>query len=277
MSQANRYLEEQFPKYYIEPQKPAQLPEPVTIPIGARDDKEHDDSNGTGTASKQPIWKNRRNWLIAMVALAVIVVGAAVGSGVGVSLASKNDSDASAALATSIGQDNTQSATITSASISAPTSTLDSETEPTTISETSSEETRSVAQLVMPQVSKTNSFIRTPTRQPTTVSKATKTTKTTKETPSPTEVCAEGTVADGETKNYLGLCKFSCGYGYCPPGPCTCVAYGKPKEEPDVINVRGCPLPDLSDGYLGLCSFACNHGYCPETACTTKCDNRKKL
>jgi negative regulator of sigma E activity len=143
MSQANRYLEEQFPKYYVEPQKPAQLPEPVTIPIGARDDKEHNDSTGTGTASKQPFWKNRRNWLIAMIALAVIIVGVAVGSGVGTSLASKKNSDASAALATSIDQDNTQSA-ITSTSISAPTSTSDTETESTTISKTSNEETRSV-------------------------------------------------------------------------------------------------------------------------------------
>ncbi|KAH7193834.1 uncharacterized protein B0J16DRAFT_336087 [Fusarium flagelliforme] len=83
--------------------------------------------------------------------------------------------------------------------------------------------------------------------------------------------CSEGTVAAGETQNYLGLCKFSCAYGYCPPGPCTCTSHGDGKPLPPETGVQGCPLPGSSEGYRGLCSFACNHGYCPPGACTTEC------
>ncbi|KAL4786861.1 glycosyl hydrolase family 71-domain-containing protein [Aspergillus varians] len=76
-------------------------------------------------------------------------------------------------------------------------------------------------------------------------------------------VCIEGT-GNG---NYLGLCDFSCHYGYCPPGPCTCTRYGAPVPTPPSTGVQGVPLPGEDASYLGLCSFACDHGYCPSTAC----------
>ncbi|KAH7303635.1 family 71 glycoside hydrolase [Stachybotrys elegans] len=88
--------------------------------------------------------------------------------------------------------------------------------------------------------------------------------------PAPTGSCIRGTVADGQSGNFIGLCNFSCEYGYCPPGPCQCLAYGTPAVPPETGS-PGCPLPGLGDAYLGLCSFTCNHGYCPNTACTTSC------
>ncbi|EHK20485.1 glycoside hydrolase family 71 protein [Trichoderma virens Gv29-8] len=86
-------------------------------------------------------------------------------------------------------------------------------------------------------------------------------------TPPPGQVCVAGTVADGESGNYIGLCNFSCNFGYCPPGPCKCTAYGAPISPPPSNGRNGCPLPGEGDGYLGLCSFSCNHSYCPPTAC----------
>ncbi|KAL6894894.1 mutanase [Trichoderma evansii] len=86
-------------------------------------------------------------------------------------------------------------------------------------------------------------------------------------TPPPGQVCVAGTVASGESGNYIGLCNFSCNYGYCPPGPCVCTAYGSPISPPATNGRNGCPLAGEGDGYLGLCSFSCNHGYCPPTAC----------
>ncbi|OAA59411.1 alpha-1,3-glucanase [Cordyceps fumosorosea ARSEF 2679] len=85
--------------------------------------------------------------------------------------------------------------------------------------------------------------------------------------PSGGQVCVEGTVADGESGNYTGLCKFSCNYGYCPPGPCKCTRYGSQVNPPPETGTRGCPLQGEGDGYKGLCSYTCNHGYCPDTAC----------
>ncbi|TGJ66007.1 hypothetical protein EYR41_009936 [Orbilia oligospora] len=67
--------------------------------------------------------------------------------------------------------------------------------------------------------------------------------------------------------NYAGLCSFCCSYGYCPPGPCTCSAWGVPPQAPPASGYDGKPAPGLDDSYLGLCSFACSHGYCPSTAC----------
>ncbi|KAJ5585623.1 uncharacterized protein N7459_005423 [Penicillium hispanicum] len=80
-----------------------------------------------------------------------------------------------------------------------------------------------------------------------------------------------GTACIGGTGpgNYIGLCNFSCRYGYCPPGPCTCNQFGAPVPTPPTTGVHGVPLRGEDDSYLGLCSFACNHGYCPPTACTT--------
>lgn len=84
------------------------------------------------------------------------------------------------------------------------------------------------------------------------------------------DVCVEGTVAEGLSENYLGLCVFACQYGYCPEGVCTCVRYGTVVDEPAFDgSTDGCPADGLDDSYLGLCSFDCTHGYCPEGACQT--------
>ncbi|PNY27933.1 Mutanase [Tolypocladium capitatum] len=81
-------------------------------------------------------------------------------------------------------------------------------------------------------------------------------------------VCIAGTVAAGQTGNYIGLCNFCCSFGYCPPGPCQCTAFGSSAPSPPgPSGYNGCPLVGESDGYLGLCSFSCSHGYCPDTAC----------
>lgn len=81
-----------------------------------------------------------------------------------------------------------------------------------------------------------------------------------------TSVCVGGTGAG----NYAGLCDFSCSYGYCPAGPCTCTKSGTPVPTPPTSGVDGVPLKGEDDSYLGLCSYCCNHGYCPKAACTTK-------
>ncbi|KAF3928654.1 hypothetical protein AA313_de0208068 [Arthrobotrys entomopaga] len=103
----------------------------------------------------------------------------------------------------------------------------------------------------------------TTTTTTTTTQAATTTTTTTTSAPTQTPVCNHGT-GDG---NFLGLCDFSCFYGYCPSGVCTCTSYGAPNTPPPTNGRDGEPLPGENDGYLGLCSFACNHGYCPDTAC----------
>ncbi|KAJ5637803.1 alpha-1-3-glucanase/mutanase [Penicillium lividum] len=76
-------------------------------------------------------------------------------------------------------------------------------------------------------------------------------------------VCIAGTGPG----NYVGLCNFCCGFGYCPTGPCTCTAYGEAATSPPSTGGNGGPLPGEDDSYTGLCSFACSHGYCPPTAC----------
>ncbi|KAJ5630913.1 alpha-1-3-glucanase/mutanase [Penicillium longicatenatum] len=80
------------------------------------------------------------------------------------------------------------------------------------------------------------------------------------------KVCTGGTGPG----NYVGLCNFCCGYGYCPSGPCTCTQYGAPVPAPPSTGKIGLTLPGEDDSYTGLCSFACGHGYCPPTACTTR-------
>ncbi|EWC47642.1 hypothetical protein DRE_03262 [Drechslerella stenobrocha 248] len=77
------------------------------------------------------------------------------------------------------------------------------------------------------------------------------------------QVCNQGT-GDG---NFVGLCSFSCSFGYCPEGVCRCTSWGAQNPPPPETGMHGVPLPGEGDGYLGLCSFACNHGYCPPTAC----------
>ncbi|EPS44184.1 hypothetical protein H072_1875 [Dactylellina haptotyla CBS 200.50] len=106
-----------------------------------------------------------------------------------------------------------------------------------------------------------------PTTTTTTTTHAPPPPTTTPSSPSPTPtqggVCNHG---QGEG-NFAGLCDFSCYFGYCPAGVCTCTSYGAPNQPPPSNGQNGVPLPGLGDGYAGLCSFACNHGYCPSTAC----------
>ncbi|ESZ89736.1 hypothetical protein SBOR_9877 [Sclerotinia borealis F-4128] len=79
------------------------------------------------------------------------------------------------------------------------------------------------------------------------------------------QTCVNGTGPG----NYLGLCSFSCNFGYCP-SPCTCLQFSATAvPAPPISNTPGFPLPGLNVDYTGLCSFTCNHGYCPEGACTT--------
>ena len=84
--------------------------------------------------------------------------------------------------------------------------------------------------------------------------------------------CTSGTMADGLSENFLGLCSFACSRGYCPSAVCECTATGTPQSS-EVTNstVVGCAALGLGDGYLGLCAFSCPRGYCPTAACTTTC------
>jgi hypothetical protein len=107
-----------------------------------------------------------------------------------------------------------------------------------------------------------------PTTTPTTTPPTTTTTTTSSQTTTsstPTGTCVAGTGPG----NYVGLCSFSCNYGYCP-APCTCTQYSATGiAPPPVTNTPGYPLPGEDSSYIGLCAFTCNHGYCPNTACTT--------
>ena len=120
-----------------------------------------------------------------------------------------------------------------------------------------------------PTTSKTSTTSAQPTTSSTSMKPTSTTTKPSSTTssapPSGSTVCVAGTGPG----NYIGLCSFCCNYGYCPPGPCTCTAYGNPVPTPPTTGANGVPLPGEDNSYLGLCSFACNHGYCPPTACTT--------
>jgi len=114
----------------------------------------------------------------------------------------------------------------------------------------------------------------TPATSPTTTSMTSTTSTpvttgpTTTTNPATTTTGTGGTCIGGTGPgNYVGLCSFCCNFGYCPPGPCTCTAYGAPIPTPPTVADDGRPLPGEDDSYLGLCSFACNHGYCPPTAC----------
>ena len=99
----------------------------------------------------------------------------------------------------------------------------------------------------------------------TSTSASTSITSSSSSVPSPSgSVCNRGT---GEG-NHLGLCDYSCCFGYCPSPVCTCLSYGAQVPPPAATWPPGYPAPGMDDSYLGLCSFACNHGYCPEGACT---------
>ncbi|KAH8595187.1 putative alpha-1,3-glucanase/mutanase [Bisporella sp. PMI_857] len=109
-----------------------------------------------------------------------------------------------------------------------------------------------------------------PTTTQATITTPPVTTRTTTSAAPPPVTSAPGNVciAGKGDANYAGLCSFCCNFGYCPPGPCTCTAYGTQVPPPPETGDVGKPLPGLGDSYLGLCSYACNHGYCPDTACT---------
>ncbi|KAK9334371.1 hypothetical protein LIPSTDRAFT_115799 [Lipomyces starkeyi NRRL Y-11557] len=79
------------------------------------------------------------------------------------------------------------------------------------------------------------------------------------------QLCINGTGA----YNFEGLCSFSCYYGYCPIGACTCTVMGAKKPLPSAISLQGYPIAGEDASYSGLCSFACNYGYCPPDACGT--------
>lgn len=89
----------------------------------------------------------------------------------------------------------------------------------------------------------------------------------TQPTANPGQVCILGTVAPGQSGNYLGLCEYTCHYGYCPPAQCMCKEYGAAVSPPATNGREGCPADGLDGSYKGLCSYTCNHGYCPPAAC----------
>jgi hypothetical protein len=92
----------------------------------------------------------------------------------------------------------------------------------------------------------------------------------------PTDVCGNATttgsvnvcIAGTGPDNVLGLCQFSCNYGFCP-SPCTCTSYGSQVTLPTATGALGYPLAGEDDSYAALCEFTCNLGYCPDTACST--------
>lgn len=99
-----------------------------------------------------------------------------------------------------------------------------------------------------------------------TLSSTTKTTSTssTSATPSPTGYCTRGTGPGG----YLGLCDFSCYFGFCP-SPCTCTARSStPNQAPALTSDHGYALPGEAADFGPLCDYTCSHNYCPDTVCT---------
>lgn len=77
--------------------------------------------------------------------------------------------------------------------------------------------------------------------------------------------CTKGTGKGGLQE----LCEFTCKYGYCPIGACTCLALGTAESPPAIVNVDGYPGLGKDCNYIGLCSYACNHGFCPDDSCST--------
>ncbi|KUI69336.1 hypothetical protein VM1G_05453 [Cytospora mali] len=92
------------------------------------------------------------------------------------------------------------------------TTTTTTTTVPKTTSTTTSTTITSITTTITTTISTTTS---------TTTSTTVSTTSTTSSATS-TSVC----VAGQGPGNYAGLCSFCCNFGYCPPGPCTCTAYG---------------------------------------------------
>ncbi|KAL4883403.1 glycosyl hydrolase family 71-domain-containing protein [Aspergillus karnatakaensis] len=79
------------------------------------------------------------------------------------------------------------------------------------------------------------------------------------------QTCMNGTGAN----NFAGLCQFSCTYGYCPLGACTCTRMGLGYVQPNSTGVKGYPISGEGASYSGLCNFDCNLGYCPPSSCGT--------
>ncbi|RFU26535.1 hypothetical protein B7463_g9793, partial [Scytalidium lignicola] len=82
----------------------------------------------------------------------------------------------------------------------------------------------------------------TTTRTPTTTTTTAQPT-TASATPPPGEVFIAGT----GVVNYLGLCYFCCSFGYCPPGSCTCTAYGAQVSPPAANRRDRVPIAEEDD------------------------------
>ncbi|KAF7931660.1 uncharacterized protein EAE98_004396 [Botrytis deweyae] len=163
----------------------------------------------------------------------------------------------------------TTSTSTSKSSTSSPITTTSTTSTPpilTTFSSSSTTSTTSITNSSTSIISSTTTTSPTsiiPTTTKTSSPTSSSSTSTSPSTPSPSTVCTSG----WGPGNYIGLCQFTCNFGYCPPGPCTCLSYGAQIPEPPITNQAGYPLPGEDDSYLGLCSYSCNHGYCPTTAC----------
>lgn len=80
------------------------------------------------------------------------------------------------------------------------------------------------------------------------------------------QVCVKGKGA----YDFNDLCKFTCSYGYCPVGACTCEQMGIAHKKPKATGTIGYPAEGRDANYVGLCRFACNYGYCLTKLCDTK-------
>lgn len=79
------------------------------------------------------------------------------------------------------------------------------------------------------------------------------------------QACVEGKGA----YDFNDLCSFTCSYGYCPVGACTCERMGVARKLPNATGTIGYPAEGKDANYQGLCSFACNYGHCPSKTCDT--------
>lgn len=79
------------------------------------------------------------------------------------------------------------------------------------------------------------------------------------------QVCVKGKGA----YDFNDLCNFTCSYGYCPVGACTCEQMGVARKKPKATGTIGYPAEGRDANYAGLCSFSCNYGHCPSKLCHT--------
>ena len=77
------------------------------------------------------------------------------------------------------------------------------------------------------------------------------------------QVCVEGKGA----YDFNSLCNFTCSFGYCPIGACTCEQMVVARTEPKATGMTGYPAEWKDPNYIRLCSFACNYDYCPSEMC----------